>query len=135
MSLRRLFFPVPPRRLPNARLWNVASRSAHIAATGVLVGGHVFAVPTDRLLPWLYASLATGTALLFVEAYKSLDWFLEGAGLMLLAKLALVCSLLVAWEWRVPILFAAIGVASVGAHMPGRFRHYSVRYRRNMKAS
>jgi len=134
MLLRQLLLPDPPRRLPHARFWNVASRSAHLAATGVLLGGHVFAVSPERLRPWLWMSVATGATLLFVEAYKSIDWFLEGAGIALLLKLALLCCVLAAWEWRVPILFAVVGVASIGAHMPGRVRHYSLWHKRNMKA-
>lgn len=49
---------------------------------------------------------------------------------MTLAKLALLCLVPLAWEYRVPILLLVVVIASVGSHMSGRFRYYSVVYRR-----
>ena len=34
-----------------ARAWNIGLRTAHIAVSGVLVGGHVFDVPRDATAP------------------------------------------------------------------------------------
>jgi hypothetical protein len=67
--------PERPRHLPGARAWSIAFRTLHLAAFGLLLGGHAFAVEPDRLL-------------------------------------------------------AAISLASVGSHMPARFRHYSILHRR-----
>jgi hypothetical protein len=133
MSLYRLLLPHPPRRLPHARAWNVTSRTVHLASISVLVGGHVFAVPADRLVPWLWAAIASGAGLVFVEAYGTLDWLAQGAGLFVLAKLLLLAAVPFWWDLRVPILFAVLALAAVGSHMPGRYRHYSVVYRQNMK--
>lgn len=133
MTLWRLLLPDIPRRLPHARSWNVAARSLHLAAISVLVGGHVFAVPADRLVPWLWLAIASGAALIAIEIYPSIDWLAQGAGLFVLAKLAALCAVPFAWPWRVPILFGVLVLASVGSHMPGRFRHYSFIYHRNMK--
>ncbi len=133
MSLRRLLLPDEPRHLPHGRTWNVAARTVHIAAIGVLLGGHYFSVDPARLLPWLWLAIASGGALLVVEAYPSMDWFAQGAGLFVLAKIALLCLVPFAWAWRVPILFGVVLLASVGSHMPGRYRHYSFIYRRNVK--
>jgi hypothetical protein len=30
------------------------------------------------------------------------------------------------WDYRLPILLAVVVIASVGSHMPARFRYYSV---------
>lgn len=133
MSIRALLLPDPPRRLAHGRAWNVAFRTTHIAATSALVGGHLFDVAPERLLPWLWAAIASGAGLMAVEIYPSVDWLAQGSGLFVLAKLALLCTVLAAWDWRVPILFAVVAVASVGSHMPGRYRHYSLVYRRNVK--
>jgi hypothetical protein len=114
-------------------LWNVASRTVHLAAISVLLGGHVFGVSPDRLLPWLWVAIATGSALMAIEMYPSIDWLAQGAGLSVLFKLALLLVVPFAWAWRVPILFGVLVVASVGSHMSGRYRHYSVVYHRNMK--
>lgn len=131
--LRRLLLPDPPRHLAHARAWNVAFRTVHIAAISVLVGGHLFAVPADRLVPWLWLAIASGAALMAVEMYPSIDWLSQLAGVFVLGKLALLCLVPFAWSFRVPILFGVLAIASVGSHMRGHYRHYSVIYRRNMK--
>jgi hypothetical protein len=128
-----LLMPDPPRRLPHTRALNVASRTVHLASISVLMGGHVFAVPADNLVPWLWGAIVSGAALMAIEMYGSIDWLAQGAGLCVLAKLALLIVVTFAWPSRVPILFAVLALAAIGSHMPGRYRHYSLIYRRNMK--
>lgn len=110
------------------RPWNIGVRTAHIAFTGILIGGHVFKVAPDRLLPFLWLAVATGGVLVVLEAYSGLIWLQQGRGLMVLAKLALLCLIPFAWPYRVPLLAAIVVLASVGSHMPARFRYYSVLY-------
>jgi hypothetical protein len=133
MPVARVLLPVPPRHLAHARALNVTSRTVHLAAISVLVGGHVFAAPTVQLEPWLWAAIVSGAALIAIEVYPSFDWLAQGSGLFVLAKLALLAVVPFAWSWRVPILFAVVALAGIGSHMPGRYRHYSLIYRRNMK--
>ena len=52
--LRRLLFPEPARELRHQRACNIAFRTVHIAATGILLGGHVFDVEQSRLRGSLY---------------------------------------------------------------------------------
>lgn len=129
MNLRSLFLPEPRRRLPYARAWNVGARTVHLAATGTLLGGHVFGVAADTLWPWLGVAIASGAVMLAVELYTSFDWLAQVGGLAVVLKLALLCVIPFAWPARVPILFVVVVIAGVGAHMPGRFRHYSLLYR------
>ncbi len=133
MSFARVLLPDPPRRLPHARAWNVTARTVHLAAISVLIGGHVFDAPAGRLEPWLWAAICSGAALMIIELYGSLDWLAQVSGLFVVAKLALLLAILVAWPARVPILFAVLAIAAIGSHMPGRYRHYSFLYKRNMK--
>jgi hypothetical protein len=133
MDLRALLLPDPRRRLPHARAWNVGARTVHLGATGVLVGGHFFGVPADTLLPWLYAAIASGAVMFAVELYSSFDWLIELGGLAVVLKLALLSAIPFAWSARVPMLFVVVAVAGIGSHMPGKYRHYSLRYRRVMK--
>ena len=133
MSLRDQLLPVPPRRLPNARAWNVVFRTAHLAVVGTLLGGHVFGVPHDRLIGWLWASIGTGAALMVIEAFATLDWLMQVGGLFVLLKLLLLLFIPFAWDARVPILYTVVAIAGIGSHMPGKYRHYSVYYHRNMR--
>lgn len=111
------------------RALNIALRTAHIGAMGILLGGHAFDVTPERLKLSLWLTIGTGVALAAIEAGPRLLWFHQGRGVMTMAKLALICAVPLAWDYRLPILLAVVVVGSVGSHMPGRFRHYSVVYR------
>lgn len=116
----------------NVRTWNIALRTAHIAAMGVLLGGHAFDLRAKDLLPVLWLTIGTGVGLGMLEAGPSLLWFHQGRGLMTLAKLALLCAVPFLWgHWhvRLAVLLAVVAIASVGSHMPARLRYYSVIYR------
>jgi hypothetical protein len=110
----------------NNRAWNITLRTAHIAAMGVLLGGHAFDVPRDDLLPALWFTVVTGIALAAVESGGSLIWLHQGRGLATLAKLGLILCVPFFWDYRLPILLAVVVIASVASHMPARFRYYSV---------
>ncbi len=125
-SVQSMLFPEPPRRLPHSRWWNIAARTVHVGATGVLLGGHVFDVPAGQLYALLWLAIATGAALVFIEVYPSAHWAHQVCALFVYVKLALLCLILVFWEERVWILLGVLGVASVGSHAPRRVRHYSI---------
>ncbi len=112
-----------------ARGWNVALRTAHLAATGVLLGGHAFDVPRERLLASLYASLGSGVALAASEAGPRTVWFHQVRGVLTLGKLVLIALVPVCWEYRFVLLLAVVAIGSVGSHMPARFRYYSLLHR------
>jgi hypothetical protein len=121
--------------LRSARFWNITFRSAHIVVAGALFGGHVFEIPPERLLVWLYATIATGVVLAALEAYPDLSWFHEARGLCVLGKMALLCCIPWLWEQRVGILVAVFVIGSVGSHMPRALRHYSPWLRRVVETS
>lgn len=97
---------------------------------GILLGGHFWGVQAELLLPALGITFASGAALMGLEFYKSFYWLFLGKGLVVLAKLVLLLSVLLFWEARVPLLLAVVALASIGAHMPARYRYYSVLHRR-----
>ena len=130
MRHRQQEFPPP---LPAARLCKVVLRTVHLMSTSVLVGGYAFGAPAARLLPWLYAAVATGVAMIFYEAYPTLGFVFEGWGLMLLAKLGLLCAMGLVGRTRLPILLAVVALAAIGSHMPRRWRHYSLLHRKVMR--
>jgi hypothetical protein len=125
MRLARLLFPDPPRPIPAHRALGIALRTAHLMCFGTLLGGHVFDVEAQRLFPFLLATIATGVALMALELVSTCAWLFTGKGVMVLAKLLLLLAIPLFWEHRVGLLLATIVIASVGSHMPARFRHYS----------
>lgn len=123
---RAALFPDPPRTIPHARLLNISCRTVHLAGFSLLLGGHAWGVQADRLLPALWVTILSGATLMALESHASARWLFEGRGLMVLLKLGLLLVVPFVWEHRVPILLAVVLVASVGSHMPARFRHASV---------
>ena len=113
----------------NARTWNIALRTAHIATMGILLGGYAFDVPPSRLLLSLLLCAGTGIALGVLETGGGLVWFHQLRGLMTLGKLVLICAVPLLDAYHLPILLVVVVIGSVGSHMPARFRYYSVIYK------
>jgi hypothetical protein len=131
-SLRARLFPDPRRHLPYSRWLNIGARTMHLAATGILLGGHVFGADAAMLMPLLWAAIATGAVMIALEAYPTAHWAHQVCALFVYAKLAVLCAVPFLWGQRVPLLLAVLALASVGAHAPRRVRHYSLWYRRVM---
>jgi len=132
MSLQSLLFPDPRRRLPASRWINIACRTVHLGATGVLFGAHWFHVPADPLYPFLWVAIISGLGMIAVEVYPTAHWVHQVCALFVYAKLALLCLIPFFWDARVPLLVGVVLLAGVGAHAPRRVRHYSLVYRRVM---
>jgi len=125
-SLFAALFPNIPRRLPYTRELNVALRTAHLITFGVLLGGHVFDIAGDRLILYLYLTIASGAGLIALELYRSGHWIYQGMGVLTEIKLGLLAAAGAWWEMRVPLLILVVILGSVGSHMPARYRHYSL---------
>ena len=114
---------------------SIALRTLHLASFGVLLGGHAFAIEADRLIPTFYLTLASGIGLMCVEVYvNGLQWFFLGKGVSVLLKMAILLAVPLFWDHRVLLLLLVVTVASVGSHMPARYRHYSFLYGRVVQA-
>jgi len=110
---------------------SIAFRTLHLAAFGILLGGHAFELHTDRLLLYLWLTILSGLGLIALEVYAvGLYWLVLGKGIMVLVKLALVLLIPFFWEARMVLLLLVVVIASVGSHMPAGYRHYSVLHRR-----
>jgi len=121
-----------PRRVRWSRPLNIGCRTIHIAATGVLLGGHVFGAPAAGLYLPLGVAIASGAGLIALELYTTPGWAYQGCAVFVYVKLALLCVVPFAWDYRVPILLAVVGLASVGSHATRAIRHYSFRFKRVM---
>ena len=127
------FFPWPPRRLPWARPVQVALRTVHVAAMALVLGGLAFGVPDVRLHAAGVVTVASGVGLLAVELAKTGVFLYTGAGVASILKLALLLLGHVFPVARFELYLAATLLASVGSHMNGRFRHYSLRDGRTLR--
>ena len=116
-----------------SRVWNIAFRTAHIAVSGMLLGGHYFSVPAGRLLPFLYLVILTGAVLGIIELYPDWRGVLQVRSIVIALKLLLICFVPWLWSYRASILIVVLVMASISSHMPSRFRHYSVLERQEVK--
>ncbi len=91
--LRDWFFPEHRRFLPGARAWSIAFRTLHLAAFGILKGGHTFAVDAEKLLPSLWLTILSGIELIALEVYAvGLYWVFLGKGITVLVKLGILLA-------------------------------------------
>jgi len=123
---KELLLPEKKRHFPGERGVRTALRTAHLAAIAVLLGGHFFEVPAERLYAPLAWTIGTGGILILLEVYGSFDWFSQVIGLATLTKLLLLFLVPLFWEQRIWILLAVLAIASVNAHMPSQYRHFSI---------
>lgn len=123
-------FPWPPRQFRWLRPVQVVLRSVHVATMALVLGGAAFDAPERTLLLPIVLTVASGVLLLAADLARSCVFLYQGAGVAALVKLALLVLGNVFPGARLPFYLAATVVASVGTHMSGSLRHYSVVHRR-----
>ena len=119
-----------PAGFPGQRVVRIAARTLHIVTMALVLGGMAYAVPATALeVPFVLAILS-GMLLLGMELWKSPSCLHQGSGVAILLKLAL----LLLGQWfpaaRIECYLAATIIASIGAHMPKAWRHWSLLHRR-----
>ncbi len=102
---------------------SILLRSAHIFTTSVLLAGFIFAQPTTALMPWLWASVITGMAMLATDVGAVIAALRQLRGLAVIAKVVLLLLVPVFWEARVPLLVTILSIGTVSSHIPKRMRH------------
>ena len=126
-GLRRRLLPEVPRTFSWARPAQLVLRSVHIAAMALVVGAIPFGADFQVLRLPILATLISGALLFAIDLAKDAAMLLQGSGVALLVKLALLGMGLLQPAHRLPWYLAATLVASVGSHMPGAWRHFSFR--------
>jgi hypothetical protein len=105
-------------------------RTAHLLAFAALYGGHIYAADVESLRPALWATVASGGALVALEVSRTRLWLVQLRGVATFAKVALVVAVALCWDLRIELLTAAVVIGGVSSHMPGRYRYYSLIHRR-----
>ncbi|MBP1629071.1 MAG: hypothetical protein H6Q00_3546 [Holophagaceae bacterium] len=118
-------FPRNPRRPPVPRPVQVAIRTLHIVAMGMLIGALPYGGTAESLRLWILATLLSGCLLLAIDLWKTGMFLVEGAGAGVILKLVLLGLGNLYPESRLGWYLAAAAVASFGSHMPSGWRHFS----------
>ena len=120
----------PPRTFHGMRVVKVAARTVHIVAMALVLGGLAYAAPVTAIELPLVLTVLSGMLLLGIELWKNGTCLVQGSGVAVLLKLAL----LLLGQWfpaaRFECYLAATTIASIGAHMPKSWRHWSLLHRR-----
>ena len=124
-TLRALLFPERPRFLPWARPVQLVLRSLHIAAMALVVGGLPFGAGFEALRAPILVAVASGVLLFAIDLARDMGILVQGSGVAVLMKLALLGLGALQPAHRLPWYLAATLVASVGSHMTGSWRHFS----------
>jgi hypothetical protein len=91
----------------------------------LVVGGIPFGADFQALRGPILLTLVSGVLLFAVDLAKDLAMLSQGSGVAVLLKLGLLGMGVLQPASRLPWYLAATLVASVGAHMPGAWRHFS----------
>ena len=126
MTLNQILFPEKDRAFLGERILRTTLRTVHLASMGILLGGHFYGQPADRLYPALYWTAGSGSVFVILELYCNFHWLFQIRGLMALAKIGLVTLVPLFWDQRVWILLVVLVLGSVGSHAPTGLRYYSV---------
>ena len=106
---------------------SVLLRSVHIAAMGVVLGGVFLDSKHETLAVAICITLVSGGLMLLMDIFKDPGVLLQGSGLLVILKLALLAiGFFFLPEQRFGWYLAATFVASIGSHMPGWLRHYNI---------
>lgn len=124
-DLGRWLFPPRPRHFPWARHAQLVLRSLHIAAMALVVGALPFTADYQALRGPILLTLASGTLLFAIDLARDAAMLTQGSGVAVLLKLGLLGLGALQPAHRLPWYLAATLVASIGSHMPGRWRHFS----------
>ncbi|MCC7133859.1 MAG: hypothetical protein IT352_14460 [Gemmatimonadales bacterium] len=134
-AMWRRLAPEPARCFRWDRGASIALRTMHLVAISMVLGGYYWGVDPVRLRPALALAAVSGLGLAGLEMYKTMHWLALGKGLFVLAKLGLLAALPLAGVAAVPLLLVVVVLASVGAHMPSRYRHYSILLGRPLRSA
>jgi hypothetical protein len=121
------------RKITFSRLAQVALRSLHIAAMGMVLGGLWLGGGFERLRTAILLTVASGLLLAVIDLAKGPGCLRQGSGAALLLKLAMLGLGNVFAGARLEWYLAATLVASIGSHMPGAWRHFPLFGGRNME--
>jgi hypothetical protein len=113
-------------RSPWERAIGVALRTAHLGAMALLVGAQHFAAPEASLRLWRILTAATGVALLVSEVSHSRHWIHQARGVITIAHVAVLASVLVWGGLGRSATLAALTIGSIGSHLPRAVRKWSL---------
>ncbi len=111
------------RDFPGRRWLSVVLRGVHLVAVIQFSAIVLHAVPDAQFPHAGIAVLVSGILVWLLDLWYRPSHLLEGAGLSMLLKLALLAWMIVAPSLRVPLFWIIVGWSAVFSHAPSSFRN------------
>ena len=112
------------------RVLQILSRTVHVTAMALVLGGLAFDAPPERFLLPLLLTTASGVVLFAIELYRSFAFLYQGAGVATLLKLLMLGLASALPTLRFELYLSATLLASLGSHMNYYWRHFSLLHMR-----
>lgn len=133
MSFRDTLFPRHYRQLPGKRWINIGLRTLHLIGTAGIGAVYLLGTAPEGWLPFLWLTIGSGTAMVAIEVWGNGVWLVQVRGVAILAKLALLGAMSLFPASAAGIFTLVMVISAVGAHAPGRLRHYSLLHGRELE--
>jgi hypothetical protein len=111
------------RDFPGRRWLSVFLRGAHLIAVIQFSAIVLHAVPEAESPYAGIAVLVSGVLVWLLDLWYRPSHLVEGAGLSMLLKLALLAGMIAAPSLRVPLFWIIVGWSAVFSHAPSSFRN------------
>ncbi len=111
------------RDFPGRRWLSVVLRGVHLVAVIQFSAIVLHAVPDAQFPHAGIAVLVSGILVWLLDLWYRPSHLLEGAGLSMLLKLALLAGMIVAPSLRVPLFWIIVAWSAVFSHAPSSFRN------------
>ena len=118
------------RDFPGRRWLSVVLRGVHLVAVIQFSAIVLHAVPDAQLPHAGIAVLVSGVLVWLLDLWHRPSHLVEGAGLSMLLKLALLAWMIAAPGLRVPLFWIIVGWSAVFSHAPSSFRNVRLGRRR-----
>ena len=131
---------LPPRKLsilgdfPGKRWTKIALRTLHIFSIIGVGGAVLFEVPFSAWIWYWYAAVATGVAMVAIDALSNFLWLVQIRGIVIYIKLALLMFLGGNMVVNQIVLVSIVIISAVISHAPGDIRYYSIVHRRRINS-
>lgn len=111
------------RDFPGRRWLSVVLRGVHLVAVIQFSAIVLHAVPDAQLPHAGITVLVSGILVWLLDLWYRPSHLLEGAGLSMLLKLAMLAGMIAAPSLRVPLFWIIVGWSAVFSHAPSSFRN------------
>lgn len=138
--MRKKSTPLQPRRLSllgdfKGKRWlKIILRTLHILSIIGVGGAIIFNIPFSQWVWYWYVAVATGVAMVAIDALSNFLWLVQIRGIVIYIKLGLLMFLGGNMLINQLVLITIVIISAIISHAPGDIRYYSIVHRRRINS-